>query len=82
MSEETKTTTQEPKTQAPKVGRPPKGVSVKNTSQRPITLIVDKNTRETILPTETKELDKDFMAAIEKNAGAMTFFESGDLVKV
>ena len=81
MSEDNKyeSTTSE---QKPKMGRPAKKISVKNTCQRPITLIVDKLTRETILPTETKELSKEFMDEIKKNSAAMTFFEDGDLVEV
>ena len=81
MTEEIKTTETQ-KQESPKVGRPAKGVTVKNTSKRPITLIAGKNSRETILPTESKDLPKDFMAEIEKNRGAMQYFKDGELVKV
>ena len=71
-----------PKTETKSVGRPAKNVKIKNTSQRPITLIIDKNTKGTILPTQTAELSKEFMEQIRKNKAAMTFFDSGDLVEV
>lgn len=80
MSEETTQT--EAKTEAPKMGRPAKGVKVENTSSRPITLIAGKNDKETILPTQTKELKKDFMEKIRGNKAAMTFFESKELKEV
>lgn len=69
-------------TEQKKPGRPAKGVNVANKSGRMITLIASRNNKETILPTETKELTKDFMDAIRKNKAAMTFFDSGDLVEV
>lgn len=69
-------------TWAKKPGRPAKTIKVRNDSKRPITLIVDRNTREIIAPTETKEFSKDFMEAVRSNPAAMTDFEDGSLVEV
>lgn len=80
MTEEAKTETKP--IEQKQVGRPAKNIKIKNTSQRPITLIIDKNTKGTILPTQTAELSKEFMEKIRKNKAAMTFFDSGDLVEV
>lgn len=82
MSEETKTETPEVKTEAPKQGRPAKQPKIKNNSGRPITLMVTNTNKETILPTQTKEVSKEFLAEIKKNKAAMTFFDSGELVEV
>lgn len=84
MSDETQSNeTPEPQEAEPKKpGRPAKGVSIHNTTSRLITLIAGRNDKVSILPTETKEVGKEFMAEIRKNAGAMTFFESGELVEV
>lgn len=78
MSEETKTETTEQKSP----GRPAKQPKIENTTSRLITLIASRNDKVSILPTETKEVNKEFMAEIKKNAGAMTFFESGELKEV
>lgn len=82
MSEEAKVETPEVKTEAPKQGRPAKQPKIKNTASRLITLIVSRTDKVSILPTETKEVSKEFMAEIKKNSGAMTFFDSGELVEV
>jgi len=65
-----------------KPGPKPKLPKIKNTSSRMITLIASRTSKVTILPTETKEVSKDFLAEIKKNAGAMTFFDSGELAEV
>lgn len=77
MSEETKTEVTENKP-----GPKPKQPKIKNTTGRPITLMVTNKDKVTILPTQTEEVTKEFMAEIKKNRGAMTFFESGELVEV
>lgn len=82
MSEETKVETPEVKTEAPKQGRPAKAVKIKNNTGRLITLIASRTDKVSILPTQTKEVSKEFMAEIKKNAGAMTFFEADELVEV
>lgn len=81
MSDET-TTQEQPTEQAKRPGRPAKGVSIHNTTSRLVTLIASRNDKVSVLPTETKEVSKEFMAEIRKNSGAMTFFESGELVEV
>lgn len=82
MTEETKTETQEVKAEAPKQGRPAKQPKIKNTTSRPISLIVNRNNKVTILPTQTEEVSKEFLADIKKNEGAMVYFDNGDLVEV
>lgn len=67
--------------QKAKLGRPTKGVKVTNKSSRLITLIATRTEKVSILPTETKELSKEFMAEIKNNIGAMAFFECGFLVE-
>lgn len=80
MSEETKT--EEVKAEAPKQGRPAKQPKIKNTTGRPISLIISRNDKVTILPTQTEEVTKEFLAEIKKNKGAMVYFNEGDLVEV
>lgn len=80
MSDESKT--EETKSEAPKQGRPAKQPKIKNESSRLITLIASKDSRAKILPTEEKEVSKEFMAEIKKNKAAMTFFEAGELKEV
>ena len=65
-------------------GRPAKVPTVTNTSGRPITLIVGSGTKAekvTVLPTESKEVRKEFLAEVRKNEAAETFFKSGELVE-
>ena len=74
---------QEPGQKAEKKARKsPKIVKVKNTTGRPITLIVTNSNKKTILPTETAELANDFMASIKKNSGAMVYFDTDQLIVI
>lgn len=59
------------------------GVSICNNSAAPITLIAnrDRGGKVTILPTQTVAVTGEFMAAIEANEAAMTFFNPKQLVK-
>lgn len=82
MSEETTSTAEDTKAEAPKQGRPAKQPKIKNTTGRPITLIVSRNNKVTILPTQTEEVSKEFLADIKKNKGAMIYFDHGELVEV
>ncbi len=77
MTEETKTEVTENKP-----GPKPKASKIKNDSSRLITLIASRNDKVSILPTETKEVSKEFLATIKKNKAAMTFFDSGELKEV
>jgi len=73
------------KTEAPKAPAPAKSpgkaVVLSNVSKRPITLIADRDTRVTILPTQPQVVSGEFMEKIRANTAAMTFFESGELVE-
>lgn len=67
-----------------KPGRRPAMVKIKNNSARPITLIVSHTPegKVTVLPTQTKEVKKDFAEKIKSNKAAMAYFDNGNLVEL
>ncbi len=76
------TVTPEPAEQA--APEPITGVTIRNTTAAPITLIANRQPggRVTILPTKTEVVTGKFMKEIEANKGAMTFFTTGELVRL
>lgn len=82
MTEQTNDTVQNEEKAKP--GRKPATVKIKNNSARPITLIVSHTpeVKVTVLPTETKEVKKDFAEKIKANKAAMAYFDNGDLVEL
>lgn len=66
------------------VPEPITGVTIRNTTAAPITLIANRQPggRVTILPTATEVVTGKFMKEIEANKAAMTFFTTGELVRL
>lgn len=82
MTDQTNNTVQTEEKAKP--GRKPSMVKIKNNSARPITLIVSHTPegKVTVLPTETKEVKKEFAEKISANRAAMAYFDNGDLVEL